>query len=357
MICRNVILSAGPLSSSSPPGPRKARTRLAVVNCRRILARYGRGSPVDLAASRTVNRFPRGCCERKSAARMASAEARPQRLMASLPNARPVLLLFPWQAFLHPRCRFVGGKRCRPDGPFLQAPGSNSVLRGLAWSSRIFARILPAGSSDVGAPVHPAGKRFDSSDVRRQFSESREELTADVAWFRRCPVSRIKSRNGACCRCECSEREPAVEIPSEFRTAERVEEPAGQMAERVGFEPTSPVLPGYPLSRRALSTAQTPLRVKQVHAGTTCRAPPRPSRTGKKSLAEATRADKPPRYDRCAGATSSFSSPKNLCALCASVANFQRRAVKKPCSSAAHSSASTPLVTSTRWLSCGWSAT
>ena len=31
------------------------------------------------------------------------------------------------------------------------------------------------------------------------------------------------------------------------------------MAERVGFEPTSPVLPGYPLSRRALSTAQTPL--------------------------------------------------------------------------------------------------
>ena len=32
------------------------------------------------------------------------------------------------------------------------------------------------------------------------------------------------------------------------------------MAERVGFEPTSPVLPGYPLSRRALSTAQTPLR-------------------------------------------------------------------------------------------------
>src|SRR5579872_2857904 len=32
-----------------------------------------------------------------------------------------------------------------------------------------------------------------------------------------------------------------------------------EMAERVGFEPTSPVLPGYPLSRRALSTAQTPL--------------------------------------------------------------------------------------------------
>src|SRR5690348_4234706 len=32
-----------------------------------------------------------------------------------------------------------------------------------------------------------------------------------------------------------------------------------RMAERVGFEPTSPVLPGYPLSRRALSTAQTPL--------------------------------------------------------------------------------------------------
>jgi hypothetical protein len=35
------------------------------------------------------------------------------------------------------------------------------------------------------------------------------------------------------------------------------------MAERVGFEPTSPVLPGYPLSRRALSTAQTPLRGEQ----------------------------------------------------------------------------------------------
>src|ERR1700690_338211 len=34
------------------------------------------------------------------------------------------------------------------------------------------------------------------------------------------------------------------------------------MAERVGFEPTSPVLPGYPLSRRALSTAQTPLRIR-----------------------------------------------------------------------------------------------
>lgn len=33
-----------------------------------------------------------------------------------------------------------------------------------------------------------------------------------------------------------------------------------KMAERVGFEPTSPVLPGYPLSRRALSTAQTPLQ-------------------------------------------------------------------------------------------------
>src|SRR5882724_629851 len=32
------------------------------------------------------------------------------------------------------------------------------------------------------------------------------------------------------------------------------------MAERVGVEPTSPVLPGYPLSRRALSTTQTPLR-------------------------------------------------------------------------------------------------
>ena len=36
------------------------------------------------------------------------------------------------------------------------------------------------------------------------------------------------------------------------------------MAERVGFEPTSPVLPGYPLSRRALSTAQTPLRTNGV---------------------------------------------------------------------------------------------
>src|SRR6266566_8702346 len=32
-----------------------------------------------------------------------------------------------------------------------------------------------------------------------------------------------------------------------------------RMAERVGVEPTSPVLPGYPLSRRALSTTQTPL--------------------------------------------------------------------------------------------------
>src|SRR5271170_4490704 len=32
------------------------------------------------------------------------------------------------------------------------------------------------------------------------------------------------------------------------------------MAERVGFEPTVPVLPGHSLSRRALSTAQTPLR-------------------------------------------------------------------------------------------------
>src|SRR5713226_7025065 len=31
-------------------------------------------------------------------------------------------------------------------------------------------------------------------------------------------------------------------------------------AERVGFEPTRP-FPVYPLSRRALSTAQTPLRV------------------------------------------------------------------------------------------------
>jgi hypothetical protein len=33
-----------------------------------------------------------------------------------------------------------------------------------------------------------------------------------------------------------------------------------KMAERVGFEPTVPVLPGHSLSRRALSTAQTPLR-------------------------------------------------------------------------------------------------
>ncbi len=38
-----------------------------------------------------------------------------------------------------------------------------------------------------------------------------------------------------------------------------------RMAERVGFEPTSPVLPGYPLSRRALSTAQTPLRGRSVN--------------------------------------------------------------------------------------------
>jgi hypothetical protein len=38
------------------------------------------------------------------------------------------------------------------------------------------------------------------------------------------------------------------------------------MAERVGFEPTSPVLPGYPLSRRALSTAQTPLRGRSPHS-------------------------------------------------------------------------------------------
>ena len=36
------------------------------------------------------------------------------------------------------------------------------------------------------------------------------------------------------------------------------------MAERVGFEPTSPVLPGYPLSRRALSTTQTPLRRRSL---------------------------------------------------------------------------------------------
>jgi hypothetical protein len=36
------------------------------------------------------------------------------------------------------------------------------------------------------------------------------------------------------------------------------------MAERGGFEPTSPVLPGYPLSRRALSTAQTPLHARSL---------------------------------------------------------------------------------------------
>jgi hypothetical protein len=39
------------------------------------------------------------------------------------------------------------------------------------------------------------------------------------------------------------------------------------MAERVGFEPTSPVLPGYPLSRRALSTAQTPLPTESLTEG------------------------------------------------------------------------------------------
>jgi hypothetical protein len=33
----------------------------------------------------------------------------------------------------------------------------------------------------------------------------------------------------------------------------------------VGFEPTSPLLAGYPLSRRALSTAQTPLRDKRLN--------------------------------------------------------------------------------------------
>jgi hypothetical protein len=51
---------------------------------------------------------------------------------------------------------------------------------------------------------------------------------------------------------ECSATDERMQI-----VARRL---AGEpMAERVGFEPTSPVLPGYPLSRRALSTAQTPL--------------------------------------------------------------------------------------------------
>jgi hypothetical protein len=45
-----------------------------------------------------------------------------------------------------------------------------------------------------------------------------------------------------------------------FRDAQNARPLDDFMAERVGFEPTSPVLPGYPLSRRALSTAQTPLR-------------------------------------------------------------------------------------------------
>ncbi len=39
------------------------------------------------------------------------------------------------------------------------------------------------------------------------------------------------------------------------------------MAERVGVEPTSPVLPGYPLSRRALSATQTPLRPSLYRTG------------------------------------------------------------------------------------------
>jgi hypothetical protein len=43
------------------------------------------------------------------------------------------------------------------------------------------------------------------------------------------------------------------------------------LAERVGVEPTSPVLPGYPLSRRALSTTQTPLRRSSLILSETCR--------------------------------------------------------------------------------------
>ncbi len=78
------------------------------------------------------------------------------------------------------------------------------------------------------------------------------------------------------------------------------------MAERVGFEPTSPVLPGYPLSRRALSTAQTPL-------------PP-------ESLAE----------------TCFFSNTRGARYL---------RAAKKACMVCAHSSARTPPSTSTLWFS------
>ncbi len=44
------------------------------------------------------------------------------------------------------------------------------------------------------------------------------------------------------------------------------------MAERVGFEPTSPVSPGYSLSRRALSTAQTPLRGLSIYLKRSARA-------------------------------------------------------------------------------------
>src|SRR5579864_7530820 len=58
-----------------------------------------------------------------------------------------------------------------------------------------------------------------------------------------------------------------------------------KMAERVGFEPTSPVLPGYPLSRRALSTAQTPLRKRSLAEARFFGNPPRElSSRGKKTL-------------------------------------------------------------------------
>src|SRR4029077_15512034 len=57
------------------------------------------------------------------------------------------------------------------------------------------------------------------------------------------------------------------------------------MAERVGFEPTSPVLPGYPLSRRALSTAQTPLPTESLaEARFFGNTPPALSSRGEKSL-------------------------------------------------------------------------
>ena len=61
-----------------------------------------------------------------------------------------------------------------------------------------------------------------------------------------------------------------------------VRSPRGRrMAERVGFEPTSPVLPGYPLSRRALSTAQTPLRGERLKEITRA---PRKGQSGAKAV-------------------------------------------------------------------------